>query len=149
MNEFAVTAIAHAGFFRAVPQIAAGRGGDGERSLRRIGVLAAVVVPVAERPGFFHEIGRIGAHRPFMAVGADFGIHIEVVQEHKFARELMMVRRDAFGEETQTGSAVALWQVAQHLIVGPVLLDDVNAIFDRAGFARRSRDGIVRCDRRR
>ena len=55
----------------------------------------------------------------------------------------MLVRRDPLREKAQRRVAVALADVAQHLVVGAVLLDDVDAMFDRAGPADRGGDGVV------
>ena len=79
-----------------------------------------------------------------MAVGADFGIRVEIVQQHELAGEPVQVGRDALREQAQLRIAVALRQVAQDLVVGAVLLDDVEAVFDWAWLAGRARDGVVR-----
>ena len=71
-----------------------------------------------------------------MAVGADFGVHVEIVQQDELAGELVQVGRDALGEEAQLRVAVALRQVAEDLVVGAVFLDDVDAVFDRARLGR-------------
>src|SRR5581483_607174 len=100
-NELAITAIAHAGFSRAVPNVAAGRRGDGKAALGRMRVFALLVVPVTQRPHFLDEISGIRGHRPFVAVGADFGIDIKIIEQHEFAGEGVMVWSDLLREETK------------------------------------------------
>jgi len=55
-----------------------------------------------------------------------------------------MVGRNPFREQAQPGIAVALGHVAEHLVVGAVLLDDVDAVLDGTGIAHLGRDGIAR-----
>src|SRR5207244_3097052 len=85
-----------------------------------------------QRPEFLDEIGRIGAHAPLVAVGADFALDVKVVQQDELPRQLVVVGGDIFAEQTKTRVAIALRQVAKNLVVGAVFLDDVNAVFDRA-----------------
>ena len=102
-----------------------------------------LVMAIAEGPEFLHEVSRVGTHGPFVAVGADFAFDIEVIEQDEVAGEFVMIRRDAFGEETEFGIAVALRQVAEDLVVGAVFLDDIEAVFDRAGGTDAGGDGIV------
>src|SRR5206468_3881300 len=48
------------------------------------------------------------------------------------------------GEQAQTRIAIALLDVAEDLVVGAVLLDDVDAVLDRALLAELPRDGVAR-----
>ena len=100
-------------------------------------------MPVIHRPHLFDEIRRVGAHAPLVAVGADFGVRVEVVQQHKLAHDLVQVRRDALREKAQLRVAVALRQVAEHLVVGAVFFHDVEAVLDGARLAGPERDGTV------
>src|SRR5207302_4616709 len=70
-----------------------------------------------------------------MAVGADLAIDIKVVQENKFARELVMVGSDAFGKKAQRRIAVAFGHIPENLVVRPILFYDVNAILKRTWLA--------------
>ena len=144
IDEFAVAAIAHTRLAGAVPQIAFRRLRHFEIAFAGIGIFAAPIMAVAERPEFFDKIRGIRAHAPFMAVGAHLALDIKIVEQHEFARELVVVGRDFFTEQTQARIAVALRQIAQDLVVGAVLLDDVDAILDRAGFTHSSGNRVVR-----
>ena len=72
----------------AIPEVAAGRGGDGKVAFARVGELLGFVVAVAERPELLDVVGRVGGHAPFVAVGADFAFDIKVVEQHELAGEL-------------------------------------------------------------
>src|SRR5207247_8493900 len=71
-------------------------------------------------------------------------LDIKIVEQHELARELVVVGCDFFTEQTQPRIAVALRQVAKDLVVGAVLLDDVNAILDRAGSTHSGGNRVVR-----
>ena len=58
-------------------------------------------------------------------------VDVEVVEQHEFARQLVMIGRDVLAEQHQRGIAVAFLHVAEHLIVGAILLDDVDDVLDR------------------
>src|SRR2546430_1385671 len=109
-----------------------------------IRIFAVLVVAVTHRPGLLDEIGGIGGHGPLVAIGADFALDVKVVKQHKVARQLVVVGSDALVEQAKARVAVAFGQVAEDLIVGAILLDDVNAILDRAGVTHLNRDRIVR-----
>ena len=102
------------------------------------------VVAVAERPALLDEIGRVSAHRPFVAIGADFALDVEVVEQHKFARQLVMIRRDALRENAERRIAIAFRHVTQHLIVSAVLLDNVENVFNGRLLAHLPRNGVAR-----
>src|SRR5436190_9889448 len=144
IDEFAVAAIAHTRFSRAVPKIALGRLCDFEIAFARIGIFGAQIMAVAERPEFFHKISRIRAHGPFMTVSAHLAFDIKIVQQYEIARELVMVGSDFFTEQTKARIAVALWHVTENLVVGAVLLDHVNAILDWAGITHSAGNRVVR-----
>src|SRR5205823_9753649 len=76
-------------------------------------------------------------------VRADLTLDVEVVEQHKFTGQFMMVGRDLRRENAEAGIAVSLRQIAQHLIIRAVFLDHVNAIFDRAGITRSARNRIA------
>ena len=54
----------------------------------------------------------------------------------------MVIGSDGLGEEAKMGVALAFGQVAEDLVVGPILLDDVDDILDRRGIANPSGDGV-------
>ena len=66
-----------------------------------------------------------------MPVGAVAAGGIEVVEQHELLGQPVLVRRHVFAEHHQRRIAVALLHVAQHLIVGAVLLDDEDHVLDQ------------------
>ncbi len=74
-----------------------------------------------------------------MAVGAHVAIDVEIVEQHKLARQLVMVGADIFLEEAQRRIALALADIAQHLIIGTIFFDDIEHMLDGGGDARRNR----------
>ena len=129
---FAVAAIGKACAGARVPDVAA----------RGIGQVAVVVVVdprpprVGESPVAGDVIGVVGHRRPGMAVGRDVAVAVEVVEQHELLGQLVMVGRHLAAEHDQRRIAVAARQVAEDLIVGAILLDDVDDVLDRRGIAR-------------
>ncbi len=103
------------------------------RPLGRIG--DAAIAAIAERPDPLDEVAGIGPHRPFVAVGADLALDVEVVEQHELADQGVVVGRDGLGEQADARLAVAFGHVAEDLVVGAVLLDDVDDVLDRRGVA--------------
>src|SRR5438067_366349 len=79
VHKFAVAAVAHAGFFGAVPEVTAGGSGDRKISFCRIWKFFVLIMAVGKRPGLLHKIARVSAHRPFVAIGADFAFDVSEV----------------------------------------------------------------------
>ena len=128
---FAVVAIVESRACARVPKIA-------RRGLREVGVVIVVdafAVRVGEVPIAGHVVGVVGHRRPGMAVARDLPVAVEVVQQHILAGQLVMVGRHLFTKHHQAGVAIPFLDVAKHLVVGAVLLDDVNHVADRAGVA--------------
>jgi hypothetical protein len=67
---------------------------------------------------------------------------IVVIEQRKLLGERMMIRRDIAPELHERGIAVALRHIAEHLIVGAVLLEDVEDVLDRRTLAQMHRDGM-------
>ena len=134
LDELAVAAVADPLLGGLVPEVAAGRPGGLEQvPFRRIG--DAAVAAVAERPDPLDEVAGVGPHRPFVPVGADLALDVEVVEQHELAGQGVVVGRDRLGEQADARLAVALGHVAEDLVVGAVLLDDVDDVLDRRGVA--------------
>ena len=93
------------------------------------------VLRVAQRPRALGELGRVGRRRPGLAVLRDFAAAIQVVEQHELLGQRVLVRRDVAAEERQARVAVALLQVAEHLIVGAVLFHDEEHVLDRRALA--------------
>ena len=114
INELAVAAIAYACLLAAVPQVAACGHGDGRCAFGRIvearggSVRVLALMPIVQRPHLLDEIGGIGRRAPFVAVGADFTVNIEIVQEHELPGQGVKVGRDALGKKAKPRIAVAL-----------------------------------------
>ena len=88
-----------------------------------------------------------------MPIGAVATGCIEIVQQHKFLGELVLIGRDVAPEHHQRRIAVALRDVAEHLVVGAILFDDKDYVIDGgrvAGALRdRHRAGFGSASRRR
>jgi hypothetical protein len=103
-------------------------------------IAAAVTARPSGKPAF-HIISCHGGVGPFMAIRAQNAAAIGIVQQHKFTNKLMLIRSHALTELAEVGVAVAFSHVAQDLIVGPVLFDDINDVPARApGTKNRSID---------
>ena len=85
--------------------------------------------------GALHVIVGHGAVRPLMAVGAENARAIGVVEQDELTHHLVVVGRDLLAEDAERRVAVALGQIAEHLVVGAVLLDDVDDVLEDARFA--------------
>ena len=143
LDELAVAPVGHTLGGGAVPEIAPGRAGDGIDFLVPLGGIGRLLLAaVAERPGPFDVVGGVRPHGPFVPVGADLAFDVEVVEQHELADQGVMVGRHLRGEEAEARLAVALGEVAEDLVVGPVLLDDVDAVRDRRRQARLERDRV-------
>ena len=55
----------------------------------------------------------------------------------------MVVGRDLFREKAEARIAVAFLHVSEYLVVGAILLDDVDNVLDRTGVAHFLRDGVA------
>src|SRR5262249_21658050 len=131
------------GLSRAVPEVAAGAASDVvHHPLSAVAKLLEWTTAVADRPVLLDEIRRVGAHAPLVTVLGDFAVDIDVVEQHEFASELVMIGGDGFGEEAEVWITIALLHVAEDLIVGAILLDDVEAVLDGAGLAELRGDWV-------
>jgi hypothetical protein len=79
-----------------------------------------------------------------VAVGTENAGAVKVVEQGKLARKAVMVGRDVLAENAQLRVAVALLHVAEHLIIGPVLLDDIDDVLEHARLAMTQRNGSRR-----
>ena len=73
-------------------------------------------------------IGVVAFRAPGMAVGRVDAVAVKVVEQDELPGQGMMVGRDKLRINAQTGIAVPLWEVSEHLIVGFVLLEDIEHI---------------------
>ena len=78
-----------------------------------------------------------------MAIRTQDSGAISIIQQHKFMDHFVLVGGNVLSEDAQVCVTIGLFDVAQHLIVGAVLLDDVKDVFDGRSFAERTRDGVA------
>ncbi len=71
-----------------------------------------------------------------MAVGAEDAATVGVIQQRKFARYFVLIGGNVLAEDAQIRIAIAFLHIAQHLVITPVLLDNINDVFEHARFAR-------------
>ena len=95
---------------------------------------------VVGRPELLDGVGRVRPGRERVSVEADFGIDVEVVEQHELPRERVCVGRDVFAEDRERRIAVAQLDVAEDLVVRAVLADDVEDVLDRRRRADALRD---------
>src|SRR5262249_12975145 len=136
-DELAVAAVSDSGARAVIPDVASRLPRD---LLTPFLIRCASAVGVVRRAGLLGVIGGGGPHRPFVAVGRDFGVDVEVVEQYEFARQRMLIRRRFLSEKAKARIAVAFFHIAQHLIVSAILLDHVDHVFDRRGGADAKRD---------
>ena len=129
-HPLAIAANAHACGDGPVPDVATGGSRGDKGAFAGIGKLLAVAV--AERPLLLDKVGSKGPHAPLMAVGADLTLHIEVVEQDKLAGQGVVIGGDLLRKQTERRVAAALRHVAEDLVVGAILLDDVDHMRDRA-----------------
>src|SRR6185369_16148587 len=127
-DKLTITAIAHAGLARSIPQIASRGCGDSKGAFTWVRKFTRLVVSIIQRPHLFDKVSRIGAHRPFMAVRADFALDIKIVQQNEIAGELMKIRSNPLGEQAELRVAVSLGHVTEDLVVGAVFLNHVQTV---------------------
>src|SRR5207247_10954665 len=63
------------------------------------------------------------------------------IEERKFAHHFVLIGRDLFAKNAEGRIAIAAPLIAEHLIVGAVLLDNINDMLEEARFANSLRDG--------
>ena len=96
---------------------------------------------VAHDPIALLVIGGDAKVAPRVTIDRYFAIAIEVVEQHVIAGKLVLVWRDVFAEHADLRLAITqrfsagVFQVAEHLIVRTIFLDDVEHMLDRAGIA--------------
>ena len=92
------------------------------------------------RPVLLDVVGGVGGVGPLVAVGAHFAVAVEVVEQHELLGDGVVVGRDLAAEQAQARVAVALGDIAEDLVVGAVLLDDVDDVLDGRAGAHLARD---------
>src|SRR5438445_13354884 len=109
---------------------------------------------VGHDPGALMEIGCDRRIAPTMPIHADFSIAIKIIEQHVFARQLVMIGRDVLAEHYQIGITISrrptpgVLKRAKDLIVSAVLFDDVKHVLDWTGFAHLVGNNAVAASRR-
>jgi len=70
-----------------------------------------------------------------MPVGAEQAGAIGVIEQHKLARQFVLIGGDSLAKNAQRRVAVALRHIAQHLVVRAVFLDDIDHMPEDARLA--------------
>ena len=140
IHRFAIIAVSDIVSLAVIPDVPARRRGNpGTRSEVKI----AAAIAVHRRPGLFYIVCGVCGHRPVVAVGADLGVDVEVIEQDKLARERVKVGRHLFAEERQAGIAVPLRHVAEYLVIGAVFFYYVEYMLDRR---KKSGDILLICN---
>src|SRR5258708_6341165 len=119
VHEFSIVAEGYSGAITIVQDKSFSRIGYGRAAIKIIIPAAAAIVV---RPVLFYKVGSIPCHGPVVAIGADFRIHIKIIQEDKITGQGMFVGRDLIPEKTKAAVAVAFGHVAQHVCIGTIFL---------------------------
>src|SRR5713101_8471289 len=83
--------------------------------------------------------------RPVPAFAADPAAGIKIVEGDELPRELVMIGSERLGKKCEPRITVAFLEVAEHLVIGAVLLQDVDDVVDaRAKKSHFFADGALR-----
>ena len=77
-----------------------------------------------------------------MPICTYFCIYIEIIQQNKTPRQLMLVWGNNFREQAKSGITITFGHVTKHLVVSPVFFDYIKHILNRAGITYFLRYGI-------
>ena len=91
-------------------------------------VVTALLAAIGDLPGLLGVVAGDGRSGPDVPVAGDLAAVVEVVENAELPRQLVLVGRDVFAIHHQRRIAVGLADVAEELIVGAVLLDDVDDV---------------------
>ena len=69
-----------------------------------------------------------------MPVSAQDAAAIGIIEKDEFPDHLVLVGSHLLAEKAEGRIPVSFGDVPQHLVVSPVFLDDVNHMFENAGF---------------
>ena len=85
---------------------------------------------IVHRIPALHVVAGGGGVRPYVAVAGDVAGIIKIIEHAELPRQLVMVGRNLLAVHYQRGVSVGFLDVAKDLIVGAVLLDDVQHMLD-------------------
>ena len=141
-DEFTETEIGFTSLGALTPQVSARRLTDLGSTFGRISQFAAALA-VGQRPGLLHKVGRIGGHGPFVSIGANLSIDVQVIQKHEFVGQGVLIRGDLLAKDAQIRIPIPFGYVAKELIVRPVFFDNVKAVLDGARITDLGRNRIL------
>ena len=115
-----------------IVDVAFGRGGEGvvDAANRPLAVVRGPASAVVHRRSLVVDVGAARGGAPLPAVLTHLTRAAEVVQIHELLGDRVKVRGDGLRELRDAGIPVAARNVAQDLVVGAVLLDDVDDVPD-------------------
>ena len=133
---FLVAAIADARAPAGIPEVA--RRGVGEIPL--VVVIDTDALGIGEMPVAGDVVGVIGHRAPGMTVTTHLAVAVGVVEKDELLGDLVVIRSHVPRKHAQRGIAFPLGrlaggQIAEHLIVGAILLDHIDHVADRGGIA--------------
>ena len=114
-----------------------------DKSGRGIGerIIAESVAVAESTKGFVEVVGGIGFGAPGMTVGGVDAAAIEVVEQHILLGQCVMIGRNKCRVNAKVRIAVALWQIAKHLVIGFVFLEDVEDVLKHGRLAHSGGNG--------
>src|SRR5450759_4524529 len=135
VDELTVIPVSNPCTLGEIPQVPAGWLGHiviGHATTIESLVIVAPPPPgVVARYRLLGVVSHIARHRPVVSIGTDFGVYEEAIEDAEPLRESVMVWRDAARKEDERRIPVRLTEIAENLIVGSVLLDDVDHVLER------------------
>ena len=103
-------------------------------SHRALEVVATLAATIRDLPRALGVVAGDGGSRPDVSVARNLAAVVEVVEQPELPRQLMLVRRDVLTIHRQRRIAVAHAYVTKELIVGAILLDDVNHMVNQDSY---------------
>src|ERR1700748_8606 len=83
----------------------------------------------------FHIIVRHGGIRPLVSFSRRFTRRIIIIKQYKVFSQLVLIRRNAVAINAKLLIAIALWHIAQYLVVGAVFFNDIDHMLKHRWFA--------------
>ena len=105
------------------------------------GIHIVILHPIRITPGesgerFLHVIGRKCRGGPLVAIRTKHPAAVGIVEQGEFPDQLVLVGGDPVAENAQGGVSVPGWHIPQHLVIGAVLLHEINHMLEHARLPR-------------
>ena len=94
-------------------------------------IVTALIAAVIDLPSLLIVVAGNRGHRPIMSIARDFAAIVEIVEQAELKRQLVLVRSYIGAVHRKRWIAVACFQIAEYLIVGAILFDDVDNVMNR------------------